>query len=154
MADKVADRWTVRGVPLATQRAVAEAARRAGLTVGQWVVLALESALDSPTTPHDAGDLASQVRELAERVARLEAAADNVSDVAADAGRQSFRRQRVSGAGNGRGGNPGYSPEIEAQIREMLLSRHSNAEIARQLGVDASSVSRRRSAMKEAGELS
>ncbi len=66
-----AGRWTVRGVPVALQRAAMEAARARGLTLGQWLARLLEEGIarDAPS-----GAPATRWAETIEaRLARLEA---------------------------------------------------------------------------------
>jgi hypothetical protein len=50
-------RWTVRGVPADLQKAVGDAARARGMTLGQWLTEALESAVsrDAPQAAAAAG---------------------------------------------------------------------------------------------------
>ncbi len=66
------DRWTVRGVPAALQKAAGDAARLEGVTLGRWLTAALERTL--VTSGHRAGQGQAWRDEVETRLVRLERA--------------------------------------------------------------------------------
>lgn len=150
--------WSVRGVPADVRQRVADAAKARRMSVGEYVAEALLVALERDVEggSRDMADVSlPAILERLERVERQLAGSIQTRPSAEPAViERPVRAARPSSSTNGRrGGNPGLPADTVERVREMILARVSNAEISRALGIDASSVSRRRTAMKKAGEL-
>jgi hypothetical protein len=74
----MSERWTIQGVDRALREQVASAAKTAGLSLGEWVATALQTALsgnDRPASDIALAALAMELGELRSRVDRLESGA-------------------------------------------------------------------------------
>lgn len=65
------DRWTVRGVPARLQKAAAEAAWAADLTVGAWLSRLVEGAVDQVLPPAEPSTI-ERFAAIEQRLDRLE----------------------------------------------------------------------------------
>ncbi|MHB2166848.1 SEL1-like repeat protein [Alsobacter sp. R-9] len=67
--------WSVKGVDVQARDAAKEAARRAGMTLGEWLNTVIAEEAAGPAAPARSGRKGHDLRELAERLARLDRAA-------------------------------------------------------------------------------
>ena len=77
-SDAASARWTVRGIPTNVRTIVAKAAKKRGMTAGDWLAEAIvryarSDAGDDALPAKPATDVMSTVAEMNERLGRLEA---------------------------------------------------------------------------------
>lgn len=158
-----ADRWTIRGVPNDLQRAVSDAARQEGRSVGAWVSNALRAALSGQRPEHGPADteLRTTVEQLAGRLTAMESRLDEMLHQLADHGRglaeadcpagggQMADRPAdgdVSTAGDTGGGDAVPGSRRSALAESVIAARTARGwttrDLARNAGVPQSEVSK------------
>ena len=151
------DRWTIRGIPPAVQRAVAARASATRQTVGEIVLAALNAVLanepagDRPAESHD------RLAALEARVSAVEAGLANIrqTDVSCsrqtrgerrtDEPRRSRRQAVVPPAGDGvwvvgTGTRKRLTEQGQQEVRRRMTAGMSDRGIAKELGVSGQAI--------------
>ena len=154
------DRWTIRGIPPAVQRAVAARASATRQTVGEIVLAALNAVLaneptgDRPAEPHD------RLAALEARVSAVEAALADIRQTSvgqvtdnqqtrgersADKPRRSRHQAVVPPAGDGvwvvgTGTRKRLTEQGRQEVRRRMAAGMSDRGIAKELGVSGQAI--------------
>jgi hypothetical protein len=151
MADKAQDRWTVRGVPLAAQRKASKAAKAQGITLGKWLVKAIEAALGQPSaSPVPETSVTARLEALEARVKALEhgtgqAGPQTVVEAAGEPLEAGEALELVEAAGEAAGGpqkRRKWSETDFSTLRDIAARGGTQADACRELGRTSSDVNK------------